>query len=257
MILRLALLLFLLSGAAAPAASDLAAFAFDQKPGSPVPLDLVLRDGQRGAVRLGDLLDGRPAILVPGYFHCPNLCGLVRNDLLEALSNSGLRAARDYTLIAFSIDPAETDADARSARRQDQARYDPPGADKGWHYLTGDAESVRALEAAIGFRSRFDQETKQFLHPAGLVFLTSTGLVSGYLLGIGYQAGDLRLGVTRAGQGGLEKAALPVLLLCFHFDPATGRYTLAITRVLTLACVLTALTVGGTIALALRRERRS
>jgi protein SCO1/2 len=66
----------------------------------------------------------------------------------------------------------------------------------------------------------------------------------------------VRVAVTRAGQGSIARAALPVLLLCFHYDPSTGHYTLAITKILQLACLLTMLTLGGTIALALRRERR-
>ena len=36
----------------------------------------------------------------------------------------------------------------------------------------------------------------------------------------------------------------------------SGRYTFAITRVLQLAGLITVMTVGGTIALALRRDRR-
>ena len=82
-----------------------------------------------------------------------------------------------------------------------------------------------------------------------------TGRVSGYLLGVGYSPGDLALGVTRASKGGIERAATPVLLLCFHFDPTTGRYTLAITKVLQLAGLLTVLTIGALIGLAFRRER--
>jgi len=96
---------------------------------------------------------------------------------------------------------------------------------------------------------------RQFLHPAGVVFLGPTGRVSGYLLGVGYSPGDLALGVTRASKGGLERAATPILLLCFHFDPTTGRYTLAITKALQLADLLTVLTLGALIGLAFRRER--
>ena len=111
------------------------------------------------------------------------------------------------------------------------------------------------MEAAVGFHARFDADTKQFLHPAGLVFLSPSGTVSGYLLGVGYQAGDLRAGLVRARTGGIARAVLPVLLLCFHFDPTTGRYTLAIMRLIQVGGALRVLVVGGTIALALRRER--
>jgi protein SCO1/2 len=239
---------------AARAAADLSAFGFDQRPSNQVPMDVPLRDAAGRAVRLGDEVGGRPAILVLGYLHCPNLCGLVRDDVFHALSQSGLRPDQ-YSLLVLSIDPAETSADAASAERQDLARYPISGADTALHYLTGPASSLRQIAAAVGFPYRYDPLLKQFLHPAGLVFLSAAGRVSGYLLGVGYSPGDLSLGVARAGKGGIERAAAPILLLCFHFDPTTGRYTLAITKVLQLGGLLTVLTLGALIGVALRRER--
>lgn len=238
------------------ATGDLAQFAYQQRPGSQLPLDAVLRDETGQTMRLGALIEGRPTILALGYFHCPNLCGLLRADLTDALAGSGLHAPADYTLIVLSIDPNETAADAAEAHRQDAARMPAPAEAAGWQYVTGSTDALRTVEQAVGFRARFDPVLRQFLHPAGLVILTAQGTVSSYLLGVGYRPGDLRAAVTRASEGGVAKAALPVLLLCFHYDPTTGRYTLAVTRLVQLAGVLTALTVGGTIALALRRERR-
>lgn len=250
------LLVGLLLPGPAQAAADLSGFAYRQHPGSQVPLQALVRSETGQVERLGDLLDDRPTILVLGYFHCPNLCGVLRDDVFSALAASGLRAPADYTLLAVSIDPQETVADAQRAKRQDLARNPLPGGEQAWHYLTGAADQVRTIEAAVGFRARFDPQLKQFLHPAGLVVLTPRGQVSGYLLGVGFKPGDLRSAVVRARDGGIAKAALPVLLLCFHFDPTTGRYTLAITKVLQLGGLLTVLTVGGCIGLALWRERR-
>lgn len=238
------------------AAADLSGYAYRQHPGSQVPLQALLHAETGQTERFADLLTSRPVILVLGYFHCPNLCGVLRDDVFNALAASGLKAPDDYTLLAVSIDPSETTADAQQAKRQDLARNPLPGGKQVWHYLTGAADQVQAIEAAVGFRARFDPQLKQFLHPAGLVVLTPHGRVSGYLLGVGFKPGDLRAAVVRARDGGIAKAALPVLLLCFHFDPTTGRYTLAITKVLQLAGFLTVLTVGGCIGLALWRERR-
>jgi protein SCO1 len=245
----------LLWPAALRAEGELAQFAYRQRPGSEVPLDAVLRDERGRTARLGTLLGGRPAILALSYFHCPNLCGVVRADLIDALARSGLAPA-DYALIVLSIDPDETAADAARAHREDAARMPAPEGAANWHYLTGGAEPLTAVEEAVGFRARYDPALRQFLHPAGLVVLTAQGAVSSYLLGVGYRPGDLRAAVTRARDGGVAKAVLPVLLLCFHYDPVTGRYTLAVTRLLQLAGGLTVLTLGGTIVLALRRERR-
>lgn len=247
-------LILLVSVAAAP--PNLGSFTYDQRIGRAIPLDRQFRDEAGRSVRFGDLLVGRPAILVLGYFHCPNLCGFVRADLYDALTRTGLSAGADYTLIALSIDPSETPADAAQARRGDLARFSVPGDAASLHYLTGDATAIHAVSGAAGFRDRFDPDTKQFLHPAGLVFVTPRGVISGYLLGLGYKPGDVRLGLTRASTGSLAAAASPVLLLCFHFDPTTGRYTLAVLKLLKLGAAITVLVLGGALYLAFRRERR-
>jgi protein SCO1 len=173
-----------------------------------------------------------------------------RDDLMKALSNLG--APANYSLVVLSIDPSETPADAHSAQQADAARFEPV---MDGHYLTGSAAAVRSVTDAVGFRAQYDAVNKQFLHPAGLVFLTQTGIVSSYLLGLGYQPSDVGLGITRAANG-VTAHALPILLLCFHYDPTTGRYTLAIVRVLQLGAAITIMVVGGIVILALRRERR-
>lgn len=252
MIVLLVILLLLLPVAAYPA-PDLSGFAFRQNQGAQVPMDAHFTEADGKPVQLQDVLGTRPAILALGYFHCPNLCGVVRGDLMNALVESGLR---DYTLIVMSIDPREKPRDARDAMTQEKARYDPPDAEGGWHYLTGAADQISRVEHAVGFKAQYDEALQQFIHPAGLVFLTPRGRVSGYLLGVGYKPGDLQAGVTRARSGGLEKAALPVLLLCFHYNKTTGRYSLAVMRLVSIGAGLTVLVVGGMIGLAVRQERR-
>lgn len=255
-----ALLFALLLLAAPPrtlaAAPDLSGIAYRERPGAYLPLDASFRDEVGRAVRLGDLLGAGPAILALMYFHCANLCGVVQDDLFHALALSGLEPVADYRLLAVSIDPTETSADAAHAKAADLARHPAPDAARGWHFLTGDAAAIGALADAVGFQARFDSALKQFIHPTGIVFVTAAGRVSGYLLGVGYQPGDVAAGVLRARSGGIARAALPILLLCFHFDAATGRYTLAIMRILRLGAALFALTLGGLLAASLGFGRR-
>jgi protein SCO1/2 len=255
MIAAKTLLILLLSGLPAwAAAPDLAGFAYDQHPGNQVPEDTRLRDQRGRAITFGQAVDGRPTILALGYFHCPNLCGLVRDDLMDALSR--LDGSPEYSLVVLSIDPTETIQDAQSALSADASRFNHPRQSADWRYLTGAAPAIKAVTDAVGFHARFDTQNKQFLHPAGIVFLTSQGTVSSYLLGLGYQPSDVGLGVTRAANG-ITAHALPILLLCFHYDPTTGRYSLAIMRVLQLGAAITVLVIAGTVMLALRRERGS
>jgi protein SCO1/2 len=249
----LALSLPVLTAAAPP--PDLGDFAYRQRLGNQLPLDTEFRDETGRGAALRNFLGGKPAVLALVYFHCPNLCGIVRTDLFDALARSGMIAGRDYTLIALSIDPSETVADAQEAKTDDLSRYPLPGGQQASHFLTGSAGSVQAVADAVGFRDRFDPDLKQFLHPAGIVFTTASGVVSSYLLGVGYEPGDVRLGVTRANLGSIAAAALPVLLLCFHYDPQTGRYTLAIMKLLRLAGLITVVTIAGTLFLAFRREK--
>jgi protein SCO1/2 len=255
--LRIAILLALslpvLTAAAPP--PDLGEFAYRQRLGNQLPLDTAFRDETGRTTTLRNFLGGKPTVLALVYFHCPNLCGIVRTDLFDALARSGMAAGRDYTLIALSIDPSETVADAQEAKEDDLSRYPLQGGQQASHFLTGSAGSVQAIANAVGFRDRFDPGLKQFLHPAGIVFTTASGVVSSYLLGVGYEPGDVRLGVTRANLGSIATAALPVLLLCFHYDPQTGRYTLAIVKLLRLAGLITVVTIAGTLFLAFRRER--
>src|SRR6202012_1747992 len=152
----IALLLMLLCGHQAQAANDLSAFAYDQHPGAQLPLGTPLTDASGNAMTLRQALADRPTILALGYFHCPNLCGLVRDDLMHALSN--LDAPARYSLVVLSIDPSETPSDAHSAQQADADRYAPAA---GWHYLTGSAQAIESITDSVGFRDRFDAAVKQ------------------------------------------------------------------------------------------------
>ncbi len=252
---RVALLLALLLPAAAQAGPDTDGFAWRQHPGAQVPVDTVLRDEAGRQAPLVSALGGTPAILDLGYFHCPSLCGVTRADLFAALLAGGLSPGRDVSVIAVSIDPAERPGDAAIAKRADLAQL-PPAWLAGAHYLTAAPAGIAALARSVGFQASWDARFKQFMHPAGIVLLTRTGKISSYLLGVGYTPGDMRAAVLRAGDGGIAQAALPILLLCFHFDSTTGRYTLAVMKLLRLLGGLTVVVIGGLVWVLKRKESK-
>jgi protein SCO1 len=249
--------LLLAAEAHAQPAPDTSGIGYRPQLGRSLPLDAAFTEQDGQNIALGDIVVGRPTILALGYYACPALCGVIRDDLLTALGRGGLSTPADYQVVFVSIDPHETTADAHKAWSDDRARYPTPGSGDGWHFLTGVSASVAAVERAVGYYSRYDVGLKQFIHPAGIVVLTPRGAVSGYVLGIGYQPGDLRAAIIRASSGGVERTVQPVLLLCFHFDPTTGRYSFAIMKVLRLTGLLTVLTLFVVLFILRRREGRA
>lgn len=244
---RLCLALLLIAGAGPAAAQPVTAadYAWNPHPGAAVPLETPFRDDRGAATTLGAAFDGKPVVLDLGYHRCPTLCGPVRADLLHALRGTGLPDDA-YRLVVLSIDPAETPDAAAAARASDAAA-------PGWRYLTGTAPAIAAVSGAVGFRSHWDRNLQQFLHPAGAVVLTPDGRVSDTLLGLGFTGSVMRDSLLRAASGGIAAPPSPIVLLCFHFDQLTGRYSLAIEKVLRLMAVFTVLTLGGTLWVMHRR----
>lgn len=254
-LLLLAIVLMPFAGHAG--APDLSGYRWVQHPGATLPPQGVFRDDLARLVHLTELAQGRPLILALGYYHCPNLCGLARTVLLSAIDAAKLVAGHDYSLAVVSIDPNETTSDARAAKRADITAFPLPGAARDWHYLTGTQNVLSTLTDAVGYAGHFDPALKQFVHPTGIVVITPAGTVSSYLLGLGYHPGDLRVALAQANRGTVRAAAVPVLLLCFHYDATTGRYTLSILKLLKLAAALTLVTVAGLGLLLFRRERQA
>ena len=251
--LSVAAVLVLALGAAAP---DLSGLDYVQHRGAAMPMSAPLRDAGGDDASLAQLSAGQPLIVDFGYFHCPTLCSATRDDLLGGLAQSGLHAGRDYVLAAISIDPAERPQDAAAALRDDLARFPQPGAATAWHFLTGPAASLQALQQAAGFHARWDPTLKQFLHPEGLVFVSGQGRISGYQFGYNDTASALRRGIGLAAAGIVAPQANPVLLLCFHFDPLTGQYSFAIMKVLRLMAGVTVLALGALLASGIRWRKR-
>jgi protein SCO1 len=204
---------------------------FDQNLGRQVPLDARFRAADGAGVSLRALLHDKPTLLVPGYFGCRNICGVVRAGVANAVRRSGLTPGEQFNVVLVSIDPKETPADARTARSNDALAH--PGAGAGhWHYLTGSQAAIAPLMRSIGFRYFLDQRDDQYAHATGIVLLTPQGRVTQYLFGVKFAPETLRLGLVSASRGKIGNVVDRLLLLCCAYDASTGRYTLLIHRVM-------------------------
>jgi protein SCO1/2 len=226
----------------------------DQKLGSSIPLDLTFRDEHGRAVALRQFFGEKPVILTLVYYQCPMLCTEVLNGLLRSAKELPLEIGKDFTIVTVSIDPTERPILANVKHELYTGLYGRPGGPQGWHFLTGDEAQIKILAQAVGFRYAYDSASGQFAHPSGIMLLTPAGKLARYFYGIGYPSRDLRLGLVEASQEKIGSPIDQILLYCYHYDPATGRYGLLISHVIQAAGALTVLSLVVVIAILFRNE---
>lgn len=228
---------------------------FDQKLGDALPLDIVFKDEAGKPVRLGDYFGKKPVVLTLNYYGCPMLCTVTLSGLASALNILSIDAGREFEIVTVSFDPKEDAALATQKKASHLARYKRPTAEAGWHFLTGDQASIDRLTKAVGFRYAWDEETRQFAHPAGLVVLTPAGKIARYLYGIEYAPRDLRFALVEASAGKIGTFVDQAIIYCYQYDPMTGRYSASIMRILRTLSGITVVALAVLIAVLLRRER--
>jgi protein SCO1 len=227
----------------------------DQRLNEQLPLDIELRDESGRVVKLEEYFGSRPVILSLVYHECPMLCSEVLSGLLSSLRVLRFDLGREFDVLTVSFNPREDSALAKSVKESYLKRYKRPGADGGWHFLTGDQASIDRLTRAVGFRYTYDSQKNQYAHASGILVLTPQGRVSRYFYGIEFAPKDLRLALVEASQNRIGSVVDQVLLFCYHYDPITGKYGFVImtaARVLGMAFVIG---FGTFIAMMLRRER--
>jgi protein SCO1/2 len=227
----------------------------DQRLHQQVPLDLVFTDEAGREVRLGEYFGKRPVVLAMVYYECPMLCTHVLNGVVSALGVLTFDVGREYDVIAVSINPKEGPGLAAQKKQAYLDRYKRPGTAAGWHFLTGQEASIKQLAAAVGFRYAYDEEIQQYAHGAGIEIITPRGVISKYFYGIEYSPRDLRFGLIQASDERIGTAIDDALLLCYHYDPATGKYGAAAIDAIRIGGIATVLGLVSFMVISLRRER--
>lgn len=248
--------------AGGPKASDgrpdvLRDVTFDQKLGSTLDLGLAFRDENGEPITLREASGGKPMLLVPAYYECPMLCTIVLNGVVRMMRALPFDAGDAYTTVTFSFDPNEGAELAKKKQATYLENYRRPNGEKGWRFLTGDAESIRKVTEAIGFRYAWDEGSKQFAHASGIVVVTPEGRLSHYFYGVEFAPRDVRLALVEASEERIGTFVDQVLLFCFHYDPSTGRYSKVAISAVRAGGVLTLLAIGGFLFAMIRRERRA
>ena len=233
----------------------LSKIGIDQRLHQKVPLDLEFVDETGRTVKLGDYMGKRPVLLALVYYECPMLCTQVLNGVTGALKVLNFDVGKEFDVVAVSINPREGPGLAASKKQAYVERYGRPQTADGWHFLTGREENIRALATAVGFRYEYDEEIKQYAHGAGIELLTPKGVIARYFYGIEYSPRDLRFGIIEASEERIGSPIDSVLLACYHYDPATGKYGAAAIKMVRIGAVATMIAFAVFLFVSLRRER--
>jgi protein SCO1 len=233
--------------------------SWTQKLDNPLSLDTPFRDENGKVVPLSTYFGKKPVVLVMPFYKCPGICTNELNGMVDAFKNDQMKfkVGREFNVVTISINPKEGADLATAKKREYLDLLGQPGAESGWHFLTGDEQNIRKIAREIGYGYVYDAKTDQYAHPAGLVILTPDGKVSKYFFNVAFPARDMKLALTEAGQGRVGTVVDNWLLACYHYDPQSGTYGPKIFAIMQILGISTVLLLGTFMIMAFRRDLKS
>ena len=236
--------------------AEIESVGVDEHLGDQLPLDLVFRDEKGQFVSVAQLFSGsRPVILSFNYSNCPMLCNLQISGLVDVLRKLDWSAGQEFDVVSVSIDPLETAQRAGQTKQRYLQAYGRPGTGDGWKFLTGSAPAIAKLTKAAGFRYHYVAQRREYAHTAVFLVCTPTGKISRYLYGIEFPQRTLELTLVEASEGKIGTALDQIILFCFHYDSATGRYAPAARTIMQMGGLATVFALSLTLITLFRRER--
>ena len=228
-----------------------------QKLGNQLPLDVGMHDERGAVVKLGDYFNhDKPVVLNFVYYRCPMLCPIVLQGMASAFSELRFNIGEQFDVVTISIDPRDTPRQAAEMKDKYVKQYGRLESANGWHFLTGNDAAIHRIADAVGFQYAYDGRLNQFAHGAAMFVLTPEGKMSRYFYGFEFPARDLRLALVEASGRKIATPTDQILLLCYHYDPVTGRYSAAAMNLMRAGGVTTLAVLGGFIFIMIRKERR-
>lgn len=239
---------------------------FEPTLGAEVPLDVKFRNEAGAWVSLGDCVAGKPTVLVLAYYRCPMLCTEVLNGLTDAMKGmQDLSVGKDFNVVVVSIDPKETSGLAAEKKKHYLAEYGRPGAEAGWHFLTGQLPAIKRVADAVGFRFKFDKVFKEYDHPGGIIVLTGAGKVSQFFTRTRFDGeyeykvpggkATLKMALVEAGEGKVGSLLDQIWVRCYRFDHFKQGYAFNVLMVVRVGGVLTVLLLVAGVTYYARRDR--
>ena len=228
---------------------------FEQKIGQQISGDLTFHDSDGTSFRFREHFGRRPILLVLGYYHCPMLCTLINNGLIQALHELPLSVGEAFDIVDLSIDPREAPALAASKKIEYVKAYGRPGADADWHFLVGSEMTIAEIARETGFHFAYDPKSNEYAHPSGVIVLTSSGKISRYFLGVNVDPAELHAAIIAASKDKTGSVIQRFALLCYHYNPITGKYGAMVISILRVSGAATVIGTITFIVLMVGRDR--
>jgi protein SCO1/2 len=213
--------------------------------GDTVPLSLEFKTSDGNNISLESLIiKDRPLIIIPVYFSCPRLCGMILSGFTKLLNNLELTIGSDFSIAAVSFNEAETEKDSAKAKKKYLSQLvNQVGAENAWHFLTGTEENISLLMKSIGFN--YQKDGNEFSHTALFVVVTPQGVISRYVYGVEYTVRDVKFSLIEASRGKIGQTFDKILLYCFRYDHIQGQYTIAIFNIIRIFSILILILLFG------------
>lgn len=229
-----------------------------QKLNEKIPSDIEFKDEKGKTVKIGDYLGKRPIILALVYYECPMLCSEVLNGLTGSIKGLNFNVGKEFDVLAISFDAREYDKTDLANNKKESyiKRYAREGSENGWHFLTGTQDSIDKITQAVGFGYQWDEQTQQFAHAGAIMVITPEGKLSKYLYGIDYAPKDIKFAIMESAENRIGNPVDQMMLYCYHYNPATGKYGLQVMNVMRIGGVLTILGIGLMLFVFWRRNQK-
>ncbi len=228
----------------------------DQKLNAQLPLDAKFLDENGAGVKLGQYFGKKPVIIALVYYECPMLCNEVLNGLVAGVKPLSFDAGKEFEVVAISFNPNEKPDLAKAKKESYLARYNHQDTENGWHFLTGTQDSIDSVANAVGYHYQWDEASKQYAHAGGIMMATPDGKMSRYFYGIEYAPKELRLGLIESANNKIGNPVDQLLLYCYHYDPATGKYGFMIMKAMRLGGVVTLIAMAVMLIFLWRRGKK-
>ncbi len=229
----------------------------DEQLGESIPLDLVFLNEKGEEVTLDMYFDGeRPVLLNFVYHNCPMLCSILLEGFTKTLGELEWTPGQEFDILTVSFSSLESPELASTQKQRYLKDLGRPEASSGWHFLTGSEDNIQALARSTGFQFKWMESTRDFAHPAALIFLAGDGKITRYIHGMYFAPSDVRKAIVEASRGTVGTRVDQIFLYCYRYDANANSYVLHATNLMRMGGFLTVLVLLTGLFIFWRRERR-